>query len=75
MIEAPPERPVVLDTKWKRLESGKETLGVEDSDVYQMLAYGRTYGAARLVLLWGGKTGANFLPVPVSSVQCHAVPN
>ena len=52
VIETPPERPIVLDTKWKRLDSGKETLGVEESDVYQMLAYGRAYGAARLVLLY-----------------------
>ena len=52
VIETPPKRPIVLDTKWKRLESGKETLGVEESDVYQMLAYGRAYGAARLVLLY-----------------------
>ena len=52
MIETPPERPIVLDTKWKRLESGKKTLGVEESDVYQMLAYARAYGAARLVLLY-----------------------
>ena len=59
VIETPPERPIVLDTKWKRLESGKETLGVEESDVYQMLAYGRAYGASRLVLLypWDRKIG------------------
>ena len=47
-----PERPIVLDTKWKRLDSGKETLGIEESDVYQMLAYARAYGAVRLVLLY-----------------------
>ena len=52
VIETPPERSIVLDTKWKRLKSGKETLGVEESDVYQMLAYSRAYGAARLVLLY-----------------------
>ena len=52
VIETPPERPIVLDTKWKRLESGKRALSVKESDVYQMLAYGRAYGAARLVLLY-----------------------
>ena len=52
VIETPPERPIVLDTKWKRLESEKRTLGVEESDVYQMLAYARAYGAVRIVLLY-----------------------
>ena len=48
--------PIVLDTKWKRLTPGKprceRTLGVEQSDVYQMLAYARAYGAGRLILLY-----------------------
>ena len=60
-IEAP-EGPIVLDTKWKRLAPGEETLGIEtlsvetlgvaQSDVYQMLAYARAYGVARLILLY-----------------------
>ena len=48
--------PIVLDTKWKELTPGKprceRTLGVEQSDVYQMLAYARAYGAGRLILLY-----------------------
>ena len=48
--------PIVLDTKWKRLTPDKprceRTLGVEQSDVYQMLAYARAYGAGRLILLY-----------------------
>ena len=48
--------PIVLDTKWKELTSGKprceRTLGVEQSDIYQMLAYARAYGAGRLILLY-----------------------
>ena len=51
-----PGPPIVLDTKWKRLtphEPGCErTLGVVSSDVYQMLAYARAYGAGRLILLY-----------------------
>ena len=51
-----PGPPIVLDTKWKRLtpnEPGCErTLGVASSDVYQMLAYARAYGAGRLILLY-----------------------
>ena len=50
-IEAP-EGPIVLDTKWKRLASGEETLGVAPSDVYQMLAYARAFHASRLILLY-----------------------
>ena len=50
-IEAP-EGPVVLDTKWKSLSPGAETLGVAPSDVYQMLAYARAFRASRLILLY-----------------------
>ena len=50
---------VVLDTKWKELDPDKdeETLGVAQSDVYQMLAYALSYRASRLILLypWTGK--------------------
>lgn len=42
----------VVDTKWKRLDGGKPTLGIDQSDVYQMLAYERAYRARRLVLLY-----------------------
>ena len=52
VIESPQDGPIVLDTKWKRLTSDKETLGVLESDVYQMLAYARAYGAVRLFLLY-----------------------
>ena len=48
--------PTVLDAKWKRLTPYKpgceRTLGVDQSDVYQMLAYARAYGAGRLILLY-----------------------
>ena len=57
--EAPADatvRPLVLDTKWKRLTPHEprceRTLGVDQSDVYQMLAYARAYGAGRLILLY-----------------------
>ena len=50
---------VILDTKWKELDPGKdkETLGVAQSDVYQMLAYAQSYDPSRLILLypWTGK--------------------
>ena len=51
VIEAE-KRPIVLDTKWKRLNPDNATLDVETSDVYQMLAYARAYDSARLILLY-----------------------
>ena len=51
VIEAE-KRPIVLDTKWKRLNPGNATLDVETSDVYQMLAYARAYDSARIILLY-----------------------
>lgn len=47
-----PDGPLVLDTKWKRLDPREETLAVDQSDVYQMLAYAHAYDAARLVLVY-----------------------
>ena len=43
---------IVLDTKWKRLQKSDEKRGVKESDIYQMLAYGRSYNASRIVLLY-----------------------
>lgn len=43
---------LVIDTKWKELKPDEPTLGVEQADVYQMLAYARAYEATRLVLLY-----------------------
>lgn len=42
-------RPVVLDTKWKRLGP---TDGPRKEDVYQMLVYGQAYGAERVILIY-----------------------
>ena len=56
VIEGPGERHVILDTKWKRLtphaRNCEKTLGVVQSDIYQMLAYARAYDAKRLVLIY-----------------------
>ena len=51
VIESEP-KPTVLDTKWKRLDSTQKHLGVEQPDVYQMLAYGRAWNAERVILLY-----------------------
>ena len=50
---------IVLDTKWKQLKPDETNFGVEQSDVYQMLAYGQAYDAKRLILLypWSAEFG------------------
>ena len=52
---------IVIDTKWKTLKPNESTLGVEQSDIYQMLAYARAYTAKRLILLYPWHGG---LPEP-----------
>ena len=47
-----PDGPMVLDTKWKRLDPADRTLGIDSSDIYQMQAYAHAYGAARLTLVY-----------------------
>ena len=46
--------PIILDTKWKPLKPNADDgkFGVDQSDVYQMLAYAQAYDAQRLVLLY-----------------------
>ncbi len=50
---------IVIDTKWKTLKPEDTRAGVNQSDVYQMLAYARAYDARRLVLLfpWHARMG------------------
>ena len=52
---------IVIDTKWKKLDPDDRVVGVEQSDVYQMLAYAHAYQAARVVLLYPWYPG---LPMP-----------
>ena len=54
VAEMPKSKVVVLDTKWKELKPGEDRrkVGVEQGDVYQMLAYSRAWGATRLILLY-----------------------
>ena len=61
---------IVLDTKWKLLDSvkanGTEKYGLSQSDFYQMLAYGQSYleGKGDVVLIYP-KTDAFDKPLPV----------
>lgn len=43
---------IVLDTKWKLLESAAPNYGVSQADLYQMYAYGKKYAAKRVVLIY-----------------------
>ena len=52
---------IVIDTKWKTLNSDDRVVGVEQSDVYQMLAYAHAYEARRVVMLYPWHPG---LPAP-----------
>ena len=52
---------IVIDTKWKTLNPDDRVVGVEQSDVYQMLAYAHAYEAARVVMLYPWHPG---LPTP-----------
>lgn len=49
------ERPImIIDTKWKALQRVEDDpkRGVQQADIYQMMAYGQIYDVARLVLLF-----------------------
>ena len=52
---------IIIDTKWKSLNPDDRVVGVEQSDVYQMLAYAHAYDARRVVLLYPWHPG---LPAP-----------
>lgn len=47
---------VIIDTKWKRLDPSKGSIGIAQADVYQMLAYSSMYSRpdlpTRLILLY-----------------------
>jgi 5-methylcytosine-specific restriction enzyme subunit McrC len=45
---------LIIDTKWKRLNGRIDDpkQGISQGDVYQMMAYGRLYGCAELMLLY-----------------------
>jgi 5-methylcytosine-specific restriction enzyme subunit McrC len=44
----------ILDTKWKRLSPSQDEhkAGISQADLYQLLAYGYTYGCKRLALIY-----------------------
>lgn len=42
----------VLDTKWKRLQTGLAHDGISQADMYQMYAYQKKYGAESVILIY-----------------------
>lgn len=50
---------LIIDTKWKRLAGAADDSkqGVEQADVYQMIAYSRVYECRRLMLLYPHHSG------------------
>ena len=53
---------VVLDTKYKRLDPAQRRLGVDQGDIYQMLAYAQRLNCPRLVLLYPQTAGHQSVP-------------
>ena len=49
----------ILDAKWKRLvpDQDEHKAGIVQADLYQLLAYGYTYGCPRLVLIYPDHPG------------------
>ena len=49
---------LVIDTKWKRIKAADDPKrGVSQSDVYQLMAYGRLYDCPHVVLLYPHHSG------------------
>lgn len=43
---------LIADTKWKLLAPGNPSQDVQQSDIYQMLAYAKRYSCSRIVLIY-----------------------
>ena len=56
--QLPDRDTVVIDTKWKNVDSTKARRGVARSDLYQLFAYAHTYNAQRNVLLYPKTAGS-----------------
>lgn len=74
LVITPPDGvPVVADTKWKRLQPGHPTLGVDNADVYQMLSYGLWRESKRLLLLYPWVPGVAREPKEVRLPAGHTL--
>ena len=43
---------IVLDTKWKIIDSRKNNMNMSQSDLYQMYAYGKKYNSTDAYLIY-----------------------
>lgn len=60
----------VVDAKWKRLDPHAADFGVDQADVYQLLAYALRYGCTSLELAYPRPSGTeNFVQLPVFKLQ------
>lgn len=60
----------VVDAKWKRLDPHAADFGVDEADVYQLLAYALRYGCTSLELAYPQQVGTeNSLRPPVFKLQ------
>ena len=46
------ETTVILDTKWKELDSNKSNYGISQQDMYQIYAYAKKYNTSNIWLLY-----------------------
>jgi len=54
----------VVDAKWKRLNPAVPDYGVDEADVYQLLAYAMRYGCSALELVYPMPDGLDTQPPP-----------
>ena len=66
MLRGAPSGTIVMDTKWKVLSgSAKQNFGISQADMYQMYAYGKKYGAEKVVLLYPRVQDADLFQAPI----------
>lgn len=60
---------IVLDTKWKQLDSGQSNFGISQADMYQVYVYQRKYESSAVVLLypWTPRVGDISEPIAYRS--------
>jgi 5-methylcytosine-specific restriction enzyme subunit McrC len=68
LIKQGRETVMIIDTKWKRIESNLEDRkrGVSQADVYQMMAYTRLYRCSEVMLLYPHHAGLGSDPLDTS---------
>lgn len=46
------KKTIIIDTKWKVIDSNKKNYGISQVDMYQMYAYAKKYNASNVVLVY-----------------------